>query len=155
MRITTKSLEGLATDRAVANHVIAAIVAQGVPAFDDATGSCRYRAVDGSGETRACAAGQLIANRYYRPSMEGTVILPNPKTASALIFAAGERVRAAVTLSMCHEPNWRLLRELQSAHDDAGLHMQDRFVQAFLQRVAAILAPERWDGDDYTYDSAI
>lgn len=84
----------------VFNTVYTHLLTQGARSIDG-FGECLYRAPDG----RRCAAGVLIADRFYHPSMEG-------------ISARVEVVVDALKKSGVASEDIELVQDLQDLHDD-------------------------------------
>jgi len=108
------------------DFVVKAIVEQGRPAVDQ-FGNCEYRTADG----RKCAAGHLIPDDQYQPSLEGwsvgTESVPESKRLRDIITAAG------------HDAD--LVSALQSAHDQSASeerHGAGDFMPMFLERAKSV-----------------
>lgn len=80
------------------DYVARHLIAQGRAAVNPETGNCLYRAPNGD----KCAAGCLISDEVYRPSMEGKSVNSN---------------EVANYLPLHLKDNIRLLLDLQGAHD--------------------------------------
>lgn len=98
------------TTQDVYDFVARALLAQGKPSGDLYPGQrfhCKYRAEDGS----KCAAGQLIPDSEYDPTMEGRSVngLIKQGHAPSLTKWVGD-----------NQSRLGLLRSLQCAHDDAA-----------------------------------
>lgn len=98
------------TNQEAFDRACRAIIEQGRPSYDEATGRCMYRSADGA----RCAIGHLIPDSEYQPSFEGDAA---PRVALAVPSLAG----------LDHE----MLDELQTAHDNAAVPDSEQFLSLF------------------------
>lgn len=96
----------------VFDFVVSSIVKQGRPSMDGTR--CRYRNTEGL----KCAAGMLIPDDVYHPSMEGMGILK-----------LSSQFKDVIPNSIKY--NMNLIVELQSCHDSAASYCGDAFLKLF------------------------
>lgn len=89
------------TSQEILNQVVPALLAQG-PSFNEDTRGCRYRSETGA----KCAIGMLIKDENYRGTIEGDGIW-------------SENVQDALAKSGVPFDTFKMLEDLQVAHDDA------------------------------------
>jgi hypothetical protein len=117
------------TDLEILRAVVRALTLQGGRSMDG-RGECRYRAPNGW----ACALGQLIADRHYRPSAEGVLLSavecravgdPRGDVTETRWVASGAYAARAEHLAIClnasgvpaRHSTRGMLRRLQEIHD--------------------------------------
>lgn len=91
------------TNQEIFDRVIAHLRKQGEPAVND-EGDCRYR-VEVDDRVLMCAVGCLIADEHYSENFEGKSLCDHIEVCEAVEASIG-KVRS-----------WRLLGDLQYAHD--------------------------------------
>lgn len=96
------------------------VVAQGRPAYDDATDSCMYRGPDNT----KCGIGHSIPNYKYRKAMEN-------RGATADVILTAARIAPEDTT---------FARRLQACHDDAAISTSTlpQFLESFNRRMTVL-----------------
>lgn len=96
------------------------VIAQGRPAYNDATDSCMYRGPDNT----KCGIGHSIPDYKYRKSLEN-----RGATASEVMAAAN-----------INPDDMTFARQLQGCHDNAaiGTNTTRRFLESFNRRMTAL-----------------
>lgn len=139
------------TNQETFDIVARALIKQGRPAFDNLRtgGACRYRFALEDGTILKCAAGHLIPDEKYDPRMEGVGVYLE-EDYECCDEEGKSKVRLLNKIIGEEGHDLSLVRELQTAHDDAAMFSnggigilgfmepENRFIKIFRDKMRLI-----------------
>lgn len=119
------------TNQELFDRACAGVIKQGTPSFrDNGSGGCAYR---GPGGTK-CAAGQLIEDADYSPSMEG-IAVPIGKTFK--VPWTKDQESLVIDLQQAHDGTARRVNDYRNFYE-RNLVLDNEFVAGFRAKAAEI-----------------